>query len=748
MRFWSGRARLAAEWWLTAVLASALVLFLVLDKAAARLDEAVYDRLVRAADRTPDPAILLVAFDNQALQEIGPWPWPRDVHARLIDRLGAARPRAILYDVLFLEPTPADPLVGAAMRRAGGVFVPLLLDAPGPDGAAFAAVEPVSPVRAAAAGVGHVNLPADPDGVMRHMRLAEHDGDLRWPHLVTLAARHVGGAQLPIEERRPSLIPFAGPPGTFPTITAGAVLRGEVPPELLRGRLVIVGATAQGLGDNHSVPVGDQGGVMSGIELQANMLDGLLQRAVVTQATVPVHLASALLPLWILLVSFRRLRPRSTMLVLGMLFLLVLTATVAALLSLGLWLPPAAGLIGLLLVFPLWGWRRLAAVSVYMVGELERLRGEPGLGRSLGAEPATLDRTARETKLLGDAISELRAARRFVGESLDQMPDAVFVVGPNGEITLSNHHGRDLIVSLGLAPEANLPTLLASFAPEAPLSARPLWPPTGDGERREARSHDQRIFDLLYTVHSGTDAVGLGWIVRLTDISAVRAAQRQRDELLRFLTHDLRSPQISIMALADRDNAARIAPDLAERIGRYARRTLDLADGIVHLARAENLVFDPEPLNLADLAVEALDELWPQTRARGMTVSTHGLDSEALVSGERGLLARALINLVDNAVKYGREGGRIECRVKREGGRTICEVSNDGPGIPPERVAALFTPFIRAAPDAGTHGSGLGLAFVATVAARHGGSIVCRNEPDGWITFTFALPATEWPTDA
>ena len=75
--------------------------------------------------------IIIVAIDEPSLQAIGAWPWPRDRHAEALDRIAAARPRAIVYDLLFTEPRPEDPALAAALGRAGKVALPLQFAVPG-----------------------------------------------------------------------------------------------------------------------------------------------------------------------------------------------------------------------------------------------------------------------------------------------------------------------------------------------------------------------------------------------------------------------------------------------------------------------------------------------------------------------------------------------------------------------------------------------------------------------------------------
>ncbi|HEX7752335.1 MAG TPA: CHASE2 domain-containing protein [Novosphingobium sp.] len=739
--------RLTIEWWLVALLSSVFVLLLARSHATDRIDDLAYDGMLQLQTHEPDDRILLVVIDNRSLQHIGRWPWPRATHVRLLDRIAAGHPAAIVYDVLFVEPGPDDAALGQALARSAPVLLPLLTGGPGDDGVRLDSILPVPPVLRAAAGIGHVNLITDADGVVRRARLVEPDGTRRWPHLMELARRTVApqtARSLP-RETDSVLLPFAGPSGHFPSIGADAVLRGEFPPELLRNRIVIVGATAPGLGDRYAVPLSGPGAGMSGVEIQANLLDGLLRDGLATEAGFALRALAALIPLWLLLLALRKLRPVAIIPVLGGLVALVIAVSGLSFHFLGIWIPPTPALAGLALVYPLWGWRRLAGVSGYMVSELERLRNEPEILPTFAAPDIHADPIAREAMMLGEAVSKLRTMRRFVADSMDQLPDAVFVVDGMGLITLANRRAKQLLASL---PHANASDrvidLLRWLRPVDERNELVPWPPTGPASRHEAQMPDGRVFEVVFGEHRDGVSQPMGWIVRMSDISAARTAKRQRDHMLYYLTHDMRAPQASILALTSGVGADEIQPDLARRIERYAHRTLALADGIVHLARAETLAYEPILLNVSDLLSEAIDELWPQIRERALLVELAGTDEDMPVRGEPSLLARALINLLDNAVKYNRPAGRLDCSLER--GETegipvaICRIGDEGEGMPAEWVASLFERFQRAPAEAGTRGAGLGLAFVQTVVARHGGSIRCDSTVGAGTTFTITLP--------
>jgi CHASE2 domain-containing sensor protein/signal transduction histidine kinase len=756
------------EWALVMAVATVVVAFLAVERTTARADNVIYDALSKLSVRTPDDRVVIVAIDNRSIEAIGRWPWPRAEHEALLRRLAQARPKAVAYDVLFVDPDrdpTADDRLAVAVRATAPVFLPLTFDVPGDNGAPFRTVPPTPPLRAAAAGVGQVNVAFDPDGVVRRVFLAEGGQDHPWPHLMELAYRAAEGAPsrpyahpanrdgpppapAALVRSKPLLIAFAGPAGHFRTISSVDVLRGDTPPEFLRGKLVLVGATADGLGDRYATPLSGGTEAMSGVELQANLLDALLTHRTIRPLGPLATALFCLAPVWLLLAGFLWLRPRTNMYLGATLTAAPLVAAAALLIFGQVWAPPAAALVGLALVYPLWSWRRLEASSAYMIEELHQFAQEPDLLPSLRAAESgpPSDVIARQVELMRRAVGRARDLRAFATDTLRGLPDATLVAGLDERVLLANREAEVLFEGLaGGRPTGRRLDELTAGLERGQREDDNEAMPEADIEMSAA---DGRTFSVRRTALKDAGDGTVGWIVRFTDISALKAAGRQREHILQLLTHDMRSPQVSILALIEGavgDKA--IQPTLSQRIEGYARRTLALADNFVHLARAETQNYAMEVVNLSDALLDAVDDLWPQSSAKRITVTTEGCEEEHLVQADRSLLTRALINLVSNAIKYTDAGGHVDCRLRL--GRSaagapevVCTIRDDGRGMSPEQLAHLFERFRRAPSGGQAHvdGVGLGLAFAQTVIARHGGAIACDSRPQEGATFTVTLP--------
>ncbi|MGP1614174.1 MAG: CHASE2 domain-containing protein, partial [Pollutimonas bauzanensis] len=185
-------------------------------------------------------------------------------------------------------------------------------------------------------------------------------------------------------------------------------------------------------------------------------------------------------------------------------------------------------------------------------------------------------------------------------------------------------------------------------------------------------------------------------------IAQLRHAQRKREETLQFLSHDMRAPQNSILALTqlqDQAESAMPQAELLRRIDRYAHKTLGLVDGFVQLARAEAAGLRNEALDLVELVELGCDDFWAQARQRHIRIVIAEHPDAAWIRGDEALLRRAWCNLVDNAIKYSPDHSEIHCRIVRDRNDWLAIIRDQGRGISAAQQATLFTPFIRANED-------------------------------------------------
>jgi signal transduction histidine kinase len=267
---------------------------------------------------------------------------------------------------------------------------------------------------------------------------------------------------------------------------------------------------------------------------------------------------------------------------------------------------------------------------------------------------------------------------------------------------------------------------------------------SSDSHGVELTTEDGRRYLLHGGPLHGEAGRPAGVIVSLIDITAIRRAERQREQTLHFLSHDMRSPQASILALIDmqsRPDRALPQTELLGRIGEHAHRTLALADDFIRIAQAESQSLTFAETDLTQIVLDATDEMWALAKARGTELRLDIDEQGPRLRVAPALLARAITNLVNNAIKYSPCGTEVTVRCAGSAPMAI-EVSDQGPGISQDAQARLFRPFSRVhahGADAPS-GSGLGLVFVKTVAERHGGRVMVASEVGKGTMFSIWLP--------
>jgi len=728
-----------------------------------RLDRLVYDLGLALWGRPPPADIVIVAIDDASIAAIGRWPWRRAVHATLLDQLTRARPRAVALDLVLSDPDddPAqDTLLAAALARAAPVVLPVALQG---IGTTVTAAAPAGPLRAAAR-LGVTDTPVDPDGVLRSGFLQAGPPGALMPTFA-VALLQAGGesvrADLPIERSGPSGVPtgarardgrlfirYVGPPGTVERVSYVDVLSGTVPASRLAGRYVLVGATATGLGDTLATPVNRRHHAMPGIEVHANLLYTL--RSGDTLAELPparLALLSAVL-VALLVAAFGFFGPRTALPAAVVSLPLAVGASLLAL-RWGWSASPVPYVLSAVLAYPLWSWRRLERALAGLDREIARLATEPlvvsdGMPR-VAALPG--DAIAERLRTLQRAGGVLRQARRFLADTLAAMPTAMVVADGRAHVLQANPRAAALfeVDDVDEMHGLDLVRLLAEFTTATPFD----WPAAmaalevqGGGIAVEARGAGGGD----YVVHvAAVDLQGeRRLVVTIADVEPVKRAQRDREEVLAFVSHDLRSPANSIVLLADLHLQGAMQTPTAELLAemrRLAAQTLAMSEDFVRAAQAQTQPLQTEAADPAALIEGALADLRAQAAAAQVVLQAACRAGDARPALDRLLLSRAIGNLVSNAIKHSPPGGVVEVGCSVAGGRLLVQVRDHGSGLSPQQLAQI------ARGDAGAavqdmRGVGLGLLFVQRVARRHGGRLVAGAPPQGaGALFELQLPA-------
>ena len=266
------------------------------------------DFLFRAANlyqkSAPQEKILVVGIDDKSLEQLGRFPlWPRSYYAQLIDTLAGAKARVVVFDILFSEPTSGDEELAASIGNAGNVVLPVIYTTTlGPTitqqtAESESLIKPLEVFQTGAAALGHANVMPDADGIVRRLPIAIGNGDgyepalalsavakyLRRPEVIESPVKDnvlpFAGRFIPISDDNEMLINYTGSPQqsggivNFETVSFIDVVNGKVAPALFQDKIVLIGATASGLGDTFLTPMGR---MMHGVEIHASAIHTIL----------------------------------------------------------------------------------------------------------------------------------------------------------------------------------------------------------------------------------------------------------------------------------------------------------------------------------------------------------------------------------------------------------------------------------------------------------------------------------------
>lgn len=357
--------------------------------------------------------------------------------------------------------------------------------------------------------------------------------------------------------------------------------------------------------------------------------------------------------------------------------------------------------------------------------------------------------------LLRRREAERRAQAAFLRAVLDGVADAVLLVDPEGRVVDVNAAAVRLLGARSrralLGPLAELAdrTQLSypdgrRMPPERTPSARALRGETVIGEEARLRRLDG--LDLFVGVSAGpVQAPGeprphAVSVVR--DMSEVTRLEEAREEFIAEAAHEFRTPLAVVKASAQmlrrrRDPDPAALDGIARQVDRMTRMLQQLLE--VSRFRLGGADLRREPFDLAALLREVAGGLGDAADGRSVAVRA---SAAAVVLGDRARIGRVIGRLLDNALRFEPRGGHVDASLEVRGDGAVVLVHDHGPGIPPERQAAVFERWHRAGgsflPDYGAVGQGLDVS--RDIVVRHGGRIWLESAPGKGSTFAFSLP--------
>lgn len=334
---------------------------------------------------------------------------------------------------------------------------------------------------------------------------------------------------------------------------------------------------------------------------------------------------------------------------------------------------------------------------------------------------------------------------------LDHMAEGVLCLSRDGRIALANAASREL---LGLPASGALEHPLWAYVDQPglrDLCAQVLH--GGEAQTREFAGPppEERLLQVRVMRAAGAGSEGSVAVV-LHDVTALRRLERVRQDFVANVSHELRTPLTSIKgfietllhgAVDEPDRHRRFLTLMEEDVNRLAR----LTDDLLQLSRVESLGTPKtvQAVDVLEIIREVLESLKPQIQARQVAVALRPEDSVPQATGDPDQIRQVFWNLLDNAVKYNVEGGRVDIGLGADGGWLLVRVADTGIGIPAEELPRIFERFYRVdkARSRALGGTGLGLSIVKHIVEAHGGRVDVTSEVGKGSSFQFTLP--QWP---
>lgn len=705
LQYWE-RRKSRQRWLVFVIVILAITVLLTMFRGLDQFNWFISDTVARLDKRTPSSEIVIITIDDDSIRAIGGWPWGRDKHASLLTILQDAGAKAVGFDLIMTGPDmvslQGDAALMDVLSRPNKAVLPIIAYIP-IGGEGWVEVEqPFYAQKNPFVQEAHINLTPDSDGVARRVYLQEGRdgvGGGVWYHMAAKLwlqgdSNHTTGAfkarRAPPEIQRTLttiesmgadssviqegwlrdyeiLIPYVGAGNEFKRYSYYDVYFGLVPKEDFKDKYVLIGAVASGLGDIYSTPSFGNDAVIPGIEILANILDGLLQNEYRYEATDWQNILYNLFVVGFMIPLFYFARPKGVLI--GAITLITLNFFWVFLFRryAGIQLAPASSMLVLALTYPFWAWRRLEQAMGHIREEFTRMRRENGFFQP----PRHLagDLLERDLQIFESASWQLRELQQMVRQSMDILPYIMLVTDQHGQVILSNMAARKFfkvfppLPTMAFEPAMDMDGKRSKIVTEHQLSV--LFEPYFMGSLSSQKDQQFYAAELLSYIKKKGDQVPVGeieltdvkkntsyllkvitrtstieqsqgWIVTLVDLSSVQQSEMQRDQLLRYLQSNvlMHVKELEVQALRD-----------DQSMSEGFERLRSQMESFISFQYTQSAIYFYEKLELAQILVEAMSSV---TAAHPLWKASdiYQEGTPVILDGDAQMLTRAFSDLI------------------------------------------------------------------------------------------------------
>jgi len=704
--------------------------------------------------------VAVIMIDNKSVRALGVNQcFAQSSHARLLERLHSAG--SVVVDLMLLCDERDGPDLAAALARHGRVVLPAYVSPETVDPEIV--LPPAAALSAKAASVAQKSIVVGSDDIVKGFLPSVNvpgSGQVLG-HVITEAIR-VSGQTLPmgrIDDYIQDNISSLGTrqqgvvsmllPARFhlKRFSYSDVLQGAIPDSEWRGKIVFIGSSLNERSTLYNLS-GDAhpASRIQGTEAIAMMAEALLDGHVLIKPPIMARMgvnAVTLIGTLLICLMFSGWRLYSVVVSWLMLYVAL---NYQALQHFAYWMPPGAVLGPAAALFALCGWRRAATLSASLVRLYRQLQRVAPQTSALAADQQARPGLFGNAGMGGDKVArimkEIRVWQSGYLELMETLPYAVFVE-ERGRLVMCNARGRNLLAALSI--QAAAPRL-----PDHPILGQ-----VRDAIAQARTSGHMRSFEVTLQARThtimvapfsdGTRYDSAASLICVLDIHDLRAEIENDQVTLRHMAHDMRSPLATVRSMLEEHLQANSKADAAfiDNIHKLVDYSLRVTQGYTDLSRAGHLdVRSYVDIDVDDLVAEAVDCVWHTARAKGIKITARQNETPAYIHGNRDMLLRTVVNVLDNAIKYSPGHTEVKVTVATLAPWVEIAVEDQGVGVPQHAQKHLFEPFYQVGASSADQdqGVGLGLSFVQAVVKQHMGSITVASSPGSGSCFTLRLP--------
>lgn len=703
--------RFINEWILTTLITVFILALFSSWHVVSSVGNIFYDQIQLRQQAPVSRDILIIGLDDKSIGELGGWPLSRNHYAQFLKKLADEQnqPKKIGFDVLFLDPKPEDTAFAEQLKRHHVILpVEFRYDE---DTQSEQGVYPVSPIKDAVEGFGHIQITYDHDGVIRGSQLAANGAS----HFsVMMAAKSV-----PDGYKR---FGMSDPAHAYHIISLSDALSDSFDRSIFKGKYVLIGAVAPSLGDRYpTVFSGKNDAGTPGVQINADLLGAILNEQLIFPIEDYQVFLFGFVGLLAILLGLLNLSPAGEMISTLVVVILLLLFTYLALTFNYIWINPLPAIVTIVLVKPVWAWRRMEMMVHFMQDKTSSLQVSSDEQSVIPMPTSSKASFIQYTQMLGEAIELASERLNFLALVITEIPEAVLITNDAGLVMRHNQQMESVFESEDLRKGQSIGLLFQKLKVFSSERVDELLHCTYSEERFAAydkngalREFRMRIIPLPITPTSH-------WrLMMMVDITDLVNLQKQRDRTLAILTHDMRTPVASILAtLRQETNGGSLDVRQSESIHKHAHFLLKMMDDFILSIRAEAEQYRLEETLFETLLDEALYQIKELMQSRQMSIHNEASELPAFVQVDSRLMTRVIVNLLGNAIRYGAAGSQVSLLVQN------IEIPNHS------KIQLTISNFVgdhqhheHDSPE--NKGFGMGLEFIQTVIKKHQGTFQQR----------------------